>query len=307
MDENTEALYVPLNHLADGQAAIEIHDSPLSEEAVLAFEYGHSIADPNTLVVWEAQFGDFANVAQVFIDQYIASGEEKWLRSSGLALLLPHGLEGGGPEHSSARLERFLQLCANGNMHVVNCTTPANHFHALRRQMRRDFRKPLIAMTPKLMLRHKQARSGLRQLGRGTRFEPVIGDPHKPAGAESLVLCSGRIYYELDAARREQVNCDVALVRIEELYPFPANSLAEILKAHPGASVTWCQEEPANMGAWGFIERRIGEVLKELDWHVSLPDFIGRAANPSPAPGFKSAYEAQQAKIVRRALAVSSR
>ena len=303
VDENSEAPYVPLNHVVDGQATIEIHDSPLSEEAVLAFEYGHSLADPNTLVVWEAQFGDFANVAQVFIDQYIASGEEKWLRSSGLVLLLPHGLEGGGPEHSSARLERFLQLCAKGNMHVVNCTTPANHFHALRRQMRRDFRKPLIAMTPKLMLRHKQALSGLRELGRGTRFEPVIGDPHAPAGAKRVVLCSGRAYYELDAARTERGVKDIAIVRLEELYPFPASGLRQVLEAHPMAEVKWCQEEPENMGAWSYIAPRVRTVLDEMGRGRAGVVCVARPANPSPAPGFKVEYERQQAAMVEAAFA----
>jgi 2-oxoglutarate dehydrogenase E1 component len=302
MDEVTEAPYVPLNHLVDGQAQMETHDSPLSEEAVLAFEYGHSLADPKTLVVWEAQFGDFANVAQVFIDQYIASGEEKWLRSCGLVLLLPHGLEGGGPEHSSARLERFLQLCAKGNMHVVNCTTPANHFHALRRQMCRDFRKPLIAMTPKLMLRHKQAVSGLSEMGRGTRFEPVLADGRMGEGAQRVVLCSGRAYYELDAAREERGRRDIALVRLEELYPFPARELANVMKAHPGADVVWCQEEPENMGACSFAVPRIGTVLKDLGCEQAGVECIARPANPSPAPGFRSALEAQKMRLIDAAL-----
>ena len=303
VDEITEAPYVPLNHVADGQAQIEIHDSPLSEEAVLAFEYGYSLADPSSLVVWEAQFGDFANVAQVFIDQYIASGEEKWLRSSGLVLLLPHGLEGGGPEHSSARLERFLQLCAKGNMHVVNCTTPANHFHALRRQMCRNFRKPLIAMTPKLMLRHKRAISTLREMGKGRRFEPVITDPHKGQGAKRVILCSGRVYYELDGARHERGREDLAIVRLEELYPFPAQALHKALEAHPKAEIVWCQEEPENMGAWSFIAPRVRSVFEQSGRGKVDIECIARPANPSPAPGFKVEYERQQVLLIDTALA----
>lgn len=301
-DQRTEASLIPLNHVADGQALIEIHDSPLSEEAVLAFEYGFSLADPHTLVVWEAQFGDFANVAQVFIDQYIAPGEEKWLRSSGLVLLLPHGLEGGGPEHSSARLERFLQLCAKGNMHVVNCTTPANHFHALRRQICRYFRKPLVAMTPKLMLRHRAAVSPLREMGTGTRFEPVLPDPQKPAGARRVVVCSGRVYFELDAARRDRALRDVAIIRLEELYPFPSRALGEALRAHPRARVVWCQEEPENMGAWSFAARRIEAVLEELGRKTASVDLVARPANPSPAPAFGSVYKEQQRALIAAAL-----
>ena len=302
LDEVTEHRHLPLDHVSPGQARIEVHDSPLSEEAVLAFEYGHTLADPETLVVWEAQFGDFANVAQVFIDQYIASGEEKWLRSSGIVLLLPHGLEGGGPEHSSARIERYLQLCAKGNMHVVNCTTPANHFHALRRQMCRDYRKPLIAMTPKLLLRHRHAVSGISELSEGTSFEPVLVDVATPEGASRVILCSGRIYYDLDEVRRERQVDGIAIVRIEELYPFPHERIATLLRAHRGAEVIWCQEEPENMGAWTFVAPRLRTVLDRPQAGSGPLRFVGRAANPSPAPGFRRVYQAQQAALVEDAL-----
>jgi len=301
-DEVSGACHVPLNHVSDGQAAIEIHDSPLSEEAVLGFEYGFSLADPRTLVIWEAQFGDFANVAQVFIDQYIAPGEEKWLRSAGLVLLLPHGLEGGGPEHSSARLERFLQLCAKGNMHVVNCTTPANHFHALRRQMRRDYRKPLIAMTPKLLLRHRETVSPLKEMAARSRFKPVLADVRKARDATRVIVCSGRVFYDLDAARMERGMDHVAIIRIEELYPFPARALADALKAHPQARIVWCQEEPQNMGAWQFVDRRLEAVVQGTGGDGSQLAYVGRAANPSPAPGFKSNYERQQTRLLQEAL-----
>ncbi len=303
LDEATETPHVPLNHLAQGQAHMEVRDSPLSEEAVLAFEYGYSLADPKVLVIWEAQFGDFVNVAQVFIDQYIAPGEEKWLRSSGLVLLLPHGLEGGGPEHSSARVERFLQLCAKGNMHVVNCTTPANQFHAMRRQMCRDYRKPLISLTPKLLLRHKHAVSGLDELGEGARFQPVLADRNKPRQAQRVILCSGRVFYDLDAMRGERGIDTVALVRIEELYPFPADALAAALKPHPKAEVVWCQEEPENMGPWSFVDRRIQSVLDGLGRKKTKLRCVARPANPSPAPGFKSVYEREQVDVLERAIA----
>ena len=306
-DQATGAEYVPLSHLTDEQARFEIHDSPLSEEAILGFEYGHSLADPNTLVLWEAQFGDFANTAQVIIDQYIASGEEKWLRSSGLVLLLPHGLEGGGPEHSSARLERFLQLCAKGNMHVVNCTTPANHFHALRRQMLRDYRKPLIAMTPKLMLRHRRAVSALDDMGAGTRFLPVVGDANVAADARTVILCSGRVFFDLDAARRERGLDDVALVRIEELYPFPSSGLQDVFRAHPKAEIVWCQEETENMGAWGYVDRRLETVLQDMGHPSTTVRCVSRPANPSPAPGFKVNYRHAQDVLIDSALGVSSR
>ena len=305
-DQTTGAEHIPLNHLEDGQARLEIYDSPLSEEAVLGFEYGHSLADPNTLVLWEAQFGDFANTAQVMIDQYIAPGEEKWLRSSGLVLLLPHGMEGGGPEHSSARLERFLQLCAKGNMHVTNCTTPANHFHAIRRQMCRDYRKPLIAMTPKLLLRHRAAVSDLADMGPATRFEPVLADAETREGANAVVVCSGRVYYDLEAARRDRGVDDVVIVRIEELYPFPEAQLRETLRPHPQAEIVWCQDEPENMGAWSFVDRRLQAVLRDLG-RPSVVRYAGRPANPSPAPGFKVNYEREQRAVIDAAFGSAPR
>ncbi len=302
-DQNTGEIYTPLAQLAVNPDAFEIHDSPLSEEAVLAFEYGLSLADPRLLVVWEAQFGDFANVAQPIIDQYIASGEEKWLMTSGLVLLLPHGMEGGGPEHSSARLERFLQLCAKGNLQVVNCTTPANHFHTLRRQLARDYRKPLVAMTPKRHLRHRDAVSDLAAMAPGTRFQPVLGpDPVKnPKRVSRILLCSGRIFYELNEFRAADKRLDTEIIRLEELYPFPSRELSAALEPYRHATVVWCQEEPSNMGAWNFVDRRLEAVLRELDFKVPTLEYAGRDANPSPAPGTRRQYECEQADVIAAA------
>src|SRR5581483_10895563 len=233
-DAETGAPYAPLNHLADGQAQIELVNSPLSEFGVVGFEYGMASADPRRLVIWEAQFGDFANGAQVIIDQFIASGESKWQRQSGLVLLLPHGYEGQGPEHSSARLERFLQLCAEDNMQVVNCTTPAQFFHVLRRQMHRPFRKPLIVMSPKSLLRHKRAVSRLADFTDGA-FQPVLADPRplEPDTVRRVLLCSGKIFYSLDLGREERDWGGIAIIRLEQLYPFPAAELAEALHRYP--------------------------------------------------------------------------
>ena len=238
---------------------------PLSEASVLGFEYGFSQADPNTLVMWEAQFGDFANGAQVIVDQFISSGEAKWLRMSGLVMLLPHGHEGQGPEHSSARLERYLQLCAEDNMQVANCTTPANYFHILRRQLKRDFRKPLIMMTPKSLLRHKRCTSRIDDLLEGTTFHRVLDetDPKIAAKAERIVLCSGKVYYDLLEEREKQGGDRVSLVRLEQIYPFPYRTLKDILAARPEAEVVWCQEEPRNMGSWSFVESRIEQVMAD--------------------------------------------
>ena len=247
--------WVPLNHLGDGQATLEAVNSPLSEEAVLGFEYGMSSGDPRRLVVWEAQFGDFVNGAQVIIDQFIVSAESKWQRMSGLVMLLPHGYEGQGPEHSSARLERFLQLTAERNIQVIVPTTPAQIFHALRRQMHRAFRKPLVVMSPKSLLRHPAAVSTLGELADGA-FRLVLDDPRAPApeGIRRVILCAGKIFYALDAARRQKERSDVALVRLEQLYPFPMAELREALSRYSTArEVFWVQEEPANQGAWGFV------------------------------------------------------
>jgi 2-oxoglutarate dehydrogenase E1 component len=279
----------------------------LSEEAVLGFEYGYSLAEPNSLVLWEAQFGDFANGAQVVIDQFISSGERKWLRMSGLVMLLPHGYEGQGPEHSSARLERYLQLCGDDNWQVVNCTTPANYFHALRRQVRRNFRKPLVVMTPKSLLRHKLAVSTLADMGPGTSFHRVIGEPVDLVADEKVrrvVLCSGKVYYDLYQTREERGIKDVAIVRAEQLYPFPVNSLTMELGRYPNADVVWCQEEPKNMGAWYFVDRRIETVLAGLKVKARRPIYVGRPESASPATGLLRRHNKEQAQLVDEALTV---
>ena len=257
---------------------------------MLGFEYGYTLADPATLVLWEAQFGDFANGAQVIIDQFLASGETKWLRMSGLTLLLPHGYEGQGPEHSSARLERYLQLCAERNMTVCNLTTPANYFHALRRQLKRNFRKPLVIMTPKSLLRAKLAVSSLSEFAEGSHFQHVIGeiDPLGPPEAvKRVVLCSGKVYYDLLTERRDRGLLDVAVVRMEQLYPFPTRSLPPVLAHYPNAEVIWCQEEPENMGAWNFVDRKLEALLTEMGHVRPRPVYVGRdaAASPGHRPG----------------------
>ena len=305
IDQTNQHEFVPLNNIAPGQAEAEIFNSLLSEAGVLGFEYGYTLADPRTLVLWEAQFGDFANGAQVIIDQFVASGETKWLRMSGLVMLLPHGHEGQGPEHSSARLERYLQLCAERNMQVVNLTTPANYFHALRRQLKRNFRKPLIVMTPKSLLRHKLAVSSLAEFASGTHFRTVIPeiDVLDPADAvKRVVLCSGKVYYDLLAARRELGVSDVALVRLEQIYPFPVNSLTAVLKHYPNAQLVWCQEEPENMGAWTFVDRRLEKLLGGLDVSAKRPVYVGRQEAASPATGLAKTHAAEQAALVRTAL-----
>jgi 2-oxoglutarate dehydrogenase E1 component len=293
--------WVPLNHVAEGQATLEAVNSPLSEEAVLGFEYGMSSGDPRRLVVWEAQFGDFVNGAQVIIDQFIASGESKWQRASGLVMLLPHGYEGQGPEHSSARLERFLQLTAERNIQVIVPTTPAQIFHALRRQMRRPFRKPLVVMSPKSLLRHPAAVSTVAELAEG-RFRLVIDDPRAP-GAESVrrvVLCAGKIFYALDAARQERDGADLALVRVEQLYPFPTDELREMLARYASArEVFWVQEEPANQGAWSFVLPLISRLLRP----ETRFSYIGRADAASPATGNHDIHQAEEAAILEQALA----
>jgi len=290
--------YVPLKHISPDQANVEIVNSPLSEAGALGFEYGYSLAFPDGLVMWEAQFGDFANAAQVIIDQFIASAEDKWRHLSGLAMLLPHGFEGQGPEHSSARLERFLWLAAEDNLQIVFPTTPAQYFHVLRRQVVRRWRKPLVVLTPKSLLRHREAVSPLEDFARG-RFRRVYPDP-EPAQepVERILLCSGKIFYELLEARRKRERRDVALVRIEQLYPVPEPELAGELKKYPaGTPVHWVQEEPENMGAWGFLRVRFGERL--------LGRFpfggITRAASASPATGSASSHRLEQAEIMAKA------
>ena len=307
VDQETEERYIPIDHVFPGQAPFEIIDSPLSEAAVVGFEYGYSLADPSTLVLWEAQFGDFANGAQVIIDQFLSSGEAKWLRMSGLVMLLPHGYEGQGPEHSSARIERYLQLCAEDNIQVCNLTTAANYFHALRRQIRRNFRKPLVIFTPKSLLRAKEVMSRLDEMGTGTSFHRVIGESETIASDQSIrwvVLCTGKVYFDLVKARAASGNDQVALVRIEQLYPFPCNSLREVLRPYRNAEIVWCQEEPQNMGAWNFVDRRIEEVLAGLDIAAKRPRFAGRAEAASPATGLFKRHIEEQAHLVADALAV---
>jgi 2-oxoglutarate dehydrogenase E1 component len=308
VDQETEERYVPINQVRDGQAPFEIIDSPLSEAAVLGFEYGYSLADPHALVLWEAQFGDFVNGAQVIIDQFISSGEAKWLRMSGLVLLLPHGHEGQGPEHSSARLERFLQLCGEDNLQVCNLTTAANYFHVLRRQVRRDFRKPLVITTPKSLLRHPEVASSLAEMGPGTFFRRIIDeiDPLVPDDkVKRVVLCAGKVYYDLRQARRARKIRDVAIVRVEQLHPFPAKALAESIGKYKYADVIWCQEEPQNMGAWTFLDRRIEHVLVELNGKAKRPRYVGRPEAAATATGLLKRHVAEQAKLVDEALSIT--
>ncbi|WP_428376543.1 2-oxoglutarate dehydrogenase E1 component [Lichenicoccus sp.] len=305
IDQSNQNEYVPLNNIAPDQAGIEIYNSLLSEFGVLGFEYGYSLADPRTLVLWEAQFGDFANGAQVIIDQFIASGETKWLRMSGLVMLLPHGYEGQGPEHSSARLERYLQLCAENNLQVCNVTTPANYFHALRRQLKRNYRKPLIMMTPKSLLRHKLAVSALADMAEGTHFLPVIGEIDQIAPPETVtrvVICSGKVYYDLLAERREQQADTVAILRLEQIYPFSDYELGGALAPYANAKVIWCQEEPENMGSWSFVDRRIEAVLGAVGHNATRPVYVGRRPAASPATGLARTHATEQATLVRQAL-----
>jgi len=260
-------------------------------------------------VLWEAQFGDFANGAQVLIDQFICSGEAKWLRMSGLVLLLPHGYEGQGPEHSSARLERFLQLSAEDNWQVCNCTTPANYFHVLRRQMHRDFRKPLVMMTPKSLLRHKLAVSPKAQFTGESTFHRFLWDDDqeklaKPKDIKRIVLCSGKVYYDLLAERRERKNNDVLILRVEQLYPFPHKALGEELAKYPNADIVWCQEEPRNMGAWLFVCHEIENILTEIKHKAARPQYVGRGPAASPATGLFTTHQKEQQKLVDEALSV---
>ncbi len=308
IDQANQNEYVPLNNITPEQAKLEIYNSLLSEAGVLGFEYGYSLADPRTLVLWEAQFGDFANGAQVIIDQFLASGETKWLRMSGLTLLLPHGYEGQGPEHSSGRPERYLQLCAERNMAVCNLTTPANYFHALRRQLKRNFRKPLVVFTPKSLLRHKLAVSPLHEMATGGAFRFVIPEIDLIAPAENVrrvVLCSGKVYYDLLAERRERNVNDVAILRIEQLYPFPEKTLERLLAPYRNAEVIWCQEEPENMGAWRFVDRRIETALGRLEGKAKRPRYAGRAAAASPATGSARTHATEQAALVADALGLA--
>jgi 2-oxoglutarate dehydrogenase E1 component len=306
VDQESEERYIPINHVSPGQAPFEIIDSPLSEAAVVGFEYGYSLADPSTLVLWEAQFGDFANGAQVIIDQFLSSGEVKWLRMSGLVLLLPHGYEGQGPEHSSGRIERYLQLCAEDNIQVCTLTSAANYFHSLRGQIRRNFRKPLVIFTPKSLLRAKEVMSRLDDLGPGSSFHRVIGETQAIAPDDEVrrvVLSTGKVYFDLARARANNGDTRVALVRLEQLYPFPFNALGKVLQRYPNAEIVWCQEEPQNMGAWNFVDRRIEEVLAGLDVAAKRPRFAGRAEAASPATGLFKRHVEEQGQLVAEALA----
>jgi 2-oxoglutarate dehydrogenase E1 component len=306
VDQETEARFVPINHVRAGQAPFEIIDSPLSEAGVVGFEYGYSLADPATLVVWEAQFGDFANGAQVIIDQFLSAAEAKWLRMSGLVLLLPHGYEGQGPEHSSARVERYLQLCAEDNIQVCNLTSAANYFHALRRQIRRNFRKPLVVFTPKSLLRAREVASRLDEMGAGSSFHRVIAEPGvtaPPGEVRRVVLCSGKVYFDLLKGRAASGDDRVALIRIEQLYPFPHHTLGRALSLYRNAEIVWCQEEPQNMGAWNFVDRRIEAVLAGLDIAAKRPVYAGRAEAASPATGLFRRHVEEQAQLVAAALA----
>jgi 2-oxoglutarate dehydrogenase E1 component len=308
VDQTNESKYIPLNHVAEEQARFEVIDSPLNEAGVLGFEYGYSSAEPNALVMWEAQFGDFANGAQVIIDQFICSGESKWLRMNGLVMLLPHGYEGQGPEHSSARLERYLQLSAEDNWQVVVPTTPANYFHALRRQTRRSFRKPLVVMTPKSLLRHKDAVSRLEDFAPGTSFRRILAETDQLAdGAKvrRVILCSGKVYFDLVAERRKRKIDDIAIMRIEQLYPFPFSRLGVRLSQYPNAEVVWCQEEPENMGGWHFVDRRIERALAGLNVKATRPVYIGRPEAASPATGSARTHVKEQADLVDRALTIA--
>ncbi|MAZ76149.1 MAG: 2-oxoglutarate dehydrogenase E1 component [Micavibrio sp.] len=308
-DQETEKKYTPLKHISSDQPKFEVHDSPLSELAVMGFEYGYALADPKTLVMWEGQFGDFVNGAQVIIDQFISSGETKWLRMCGLVLMLPHGMEGQGPEHSSARLERFLQSSAEDNWQVANCTTPANYFHILRRQMCRDFRKPLILMTPKSLLRHKLCVSNLEDFGPNSTFHRLLWDHDKeslakPEKIKRVVFCSGKVYYDLLQERRARKIDDVMLIRLEQLYPFPHKAVVEELNLYSNAEMIWCQEEPKNMGAWTFVEPLIEEALIEVKHKAGRPKYVGRIAAASPATGLLKKHNEEQAKLVDEALSV---
>lgn len=304
-DQTSEQRYIPLNHIDANQAEYEVHDSPLSEFAVLGFEYGYSLAEPRALTLWEAQFGDFANSAQIIFDQFISAGETKWLRMSGLVMLLPHGYEGQGPEHSSARLERFLQMSGEDNWQVVNCTTPANYFHVLRRQLHREFRKPLVMMTPKSLLRHKECVSPLSMFTGDSTFHRVLYEDIEinDSDVTRVVLCSGKVYYDLKKKRDEAgLQGKVALVRLEQLFPFPKEALAIELRRYPNADVVWCQEEPENMGAWFFVDRKIEGLLQELGHAAPRPSFAGRPEAASPATGLLSKHNAEQASLVDAAL-----
>ena len=313
-NQDNHQRYIPLKNIFSNQKNFEIIDSLLSELAVLGFEFGYSLSEPETLVLWEAQFGDFANGAQIIIDQFISSGESKWGRASGLVMLLPHGYEGQGPEHSSARLERFLQLCAGENIQVVNCTTPSNYFHVLRRQMHREFRKPLIIMTPKSLLRHKKCVSNISEFSQKSTFHRVLEDDaylkinnllelkKRDDQIKKVVMCTGKIYYDLIESRENFKNNSVTFIRIEQLYPFPVKTLANILKRYTKAKFIWCQEEPKNMGAWNTVRNYIDRTLEIVDFGDKSVKYVGRKASSSTATGNLNKHLAQQKEILEKIL-----
>ncbi|WP_412565467.1 2-oxoglutarate dehydrogenase E1 component [Thalassobius sp. MITS945101] len=317
VNQQTEERFFPLNHIREGQSRYEVIDSALSEYAVLGFEYGYSLAEPNALTMWEAQFGDFANGAQIMFDQFISSGESKWLRMSGLVCMLPHGFEGQGPEHSSARLERFLQMCGGDNWIVANCTTPANYFHILRRQLHRTFRKPLVLMTPKSLLRHKLCVSEAEDFTTGSSFHRVLWDDAQKGNSDTnlvaddkikrVVMCSGKVYFDLLEERDARGLDDVYLLRVEQFYPFPAMALTKELERFKNAEMVWCQEEPKNQGAWSFIEPNIEWCLSRIKAKHTRPVYAGRAASASPATGLASQHKAQQAALVNEALTIEGK
>lgn len=312
IDQGTESEYIPLNNLRSGQARFTILDSPLSEFGLLGFEYGYAMENPYSLVLWEAQFGDFANGAQVIIDQFIASGESKWLKMNGIVLLLPHGYEGQGPEHSSARLERYLQLSAQDNWQVCNVTTPANYFHILRRQIKRNFRKPLVLMTPKSLLRHKHCVSAKSDFLEGTYFHRFYMDDREEKsssittrkGIRRVILCSGKIYFDLRAYRDNNNIEDVHIIRLEQLYPFPHAGLVESLRGYENSTFVWCQEEPKNGGAWHFIDRRLEKILHALEAKDRRVKYIGRMPSASPATGNIAAHSKEQKILVQNAFTI---
>ncbi|MGB0426410.1 MAG: 2-oxoglutarate dehydrogenase E1 component, partial [Paracoccaceae bacterium] len=314
INQNDESRYYPLNNIREGQSRYDVIDSMLSEYAVLGFEYGYSLSEPNALVMWEAQFGDFANGAQIMFDQFISSGESKWLRMSGLVVLLPHGFEGQGPEHSSARLERFLQMCGQDNWIVANCSTPANYFHILRRQIHRSFRKPLILMTPKSLLRHRLCISEAADFTDGSSFHRVLWDDAQKGNSDTelvaddkikrVVMCSGKVYYDLLEERDRRGIDDIYLLRFEQFYPFPALAALKELERFKDAEMVWCQEEPKNQGAWSFMEPNLEWVLTRMNAKHPRPVYAGRAASASPATGLASTHKAQQEALIDDALTI---
>jgi 2-oxoglutarate dehydrogenase E1 component len=314
INQDNEDRYYPLNNIREGQAQYEVIDSMLSEYAVLGFEYGYSLAEPNALTLWEAQFGDFANGAQIMFDQFISSGESKWLRMSGLVCLMPHGFEGQGPEHSSARLERFLTMCGGDNWIVANCTTPANYFHILRRQIHRSYRKPLMLMTPKSLLRHKMAVSKAEEFQTGSSFHRIMWDDAQHGNSDTklvaddkikrVVMCSGKVYYDLLEERDARGIDDIYLMRYEQFYPFPAQSAVKELERFQSAEMVWCQEEPKNQGGWSFMEPNLEWVLTRIKSKNTRPTYAGRPASASPATGLGSKHKKEQAALVNDALTI---